>query len=411
MSNPERGFFNPDAWMKPPEIKSAPKEHLAIADLFERAGIPLSWKLQEMLRESSEHRYLPETGANLRKGSGFLQVTRELAVRMRVTDRANDVRRIAHRPLLTFLLPRLIVQATETRPRLEELGARAKLLLAEEKNVELAMIRAKEMLYAENVRPSGARADMESYAGLTLENRYELSYELDRLQDELCDLIAERLEGRRMPGEWWTPDPRAVETLRNRLADAPEGERLIGHMLLDLISPREVTANMVVLPHRSRTEQVGTCTTAEVYFFDVAVRSLGYADPDIVVDESGAAVMLLKNAGERSALTLVETVLDGVRLPPGSLVALEEADPRVRGIVPLSSVSGVQFLRLTSLAISLEGRAEAVGTLYDMQRSQGMDGFDSVTTDDLRVIAQVRVRLATKTPYQAAVGASLPYDI
>jgi hypothetical protein len=166
-------------------------------------------------------------------------------------------------------------------------------------------------------------------------------------------------------------------------------------MLLDLVIPREVPAGVPVLPRMEAPEKVGTCTTAETYFLDAVSHHSGYSRPDYVVDESGEPVMMLKNAGERSAMTLVETVLDGVRLPKGSLVALTTHD-NVRGNVSVSDVKGVQFLRLTSFAVSPENRAEAVGSLLAFQRDNGMTGCDSVSMEDFMKIARF---MTGKGPY------------
>lgn len=391
MPHAERGFFNPDAWVAPKEMESRPKEALPLADVFASAGISLSSTYREMLMDSVEHRYIPETAWNNRKGSGLLQATREIGDAMRSGRRTNDVRSIAHRPLLTYLLPRIVEGSTETRERLEALVERAKTLLRDEENIAAGRIRAAEMMLSERLNPTPDRLSVESFKELTESNRYETGYELDRLEDDLSDVIDERLKGERIPSDWWKPDPKDIDALRSRLDGIPEGERLVGNMLLDLANPREVPEGMAVLPHMDFPEKVGTCTTAEVYFLDAITRDRGYSSPDYVVDEKGEPVMILKTAGERSAMTLVETVLDGVRLPKGSLVALTTPE-RTKGNVPFANVTGVQFLRLTSLAVTPENRAEAIGSLLAFQRDQGMKGCDTASMDDFMRVAKLRTK-------------------
>ncbi len=137
--------------------------------------------------------------------------------------------------------------------------------------------------------------------------------------------------------------------------------------------------------------RVGTCTTAEVYFLDLVTHDRGYSASDVIVNDNGEPMMLFKNAGDRSAITLVETVLNGVRIPPGSLLAIEEGEKVRHGIIPISTIPGFKFLRLSTLAIPPKEREEAVGNVYTFQRWQGMKGYDTITILDLTDAARKRI--------------------
>ncbi len=392
MNLSEKGFFNPEDWSPKIEMQTSPKPEMPIFEVFASAGLPLSQTERDMLSEGVEHRYIPETAENNRKGSGFLQATREIARTMRSERKKGDVRLMIERPLLTHILPRLI----ELKPdinQLMEIKAKAERLLQDLNNIEKALFQAKEMQKSEYINPTDNRQDVENYLQTTINNYYDVVYELDRLQDELRDII-EGLSEERIPESWWQVSVKSLESIRTNLAGLSEGERLVGGMLVDLFDPNVETSQLLTLPSLKETQQVGTCTTAEIYFLDAVTHNVGYKEPDIIVDESENPVMILKNAGERSAITLRETVLDGVRLPKGSLVQVGEYSQKSGRdrLIPLASMQGFKFLRLTSLAVSPQGRKEAIGSLYDFQKSQGMKGFDTVTIDDLVAVAEQKIK-------------------
>lgn len=392
------------------ELETQPKELVAISTVFEQEGFPLDFVLREMFQETKEHRFIPETFENNRKGGGFLQATRDIADSLRRPRQTGDVRAVLDRPMLTHLLPTILARATETRPQLEGLRERANQWLQARDEARKQLSQANEERLLEYVHPTGGDVlALDARINEATQRSYDALYELDRVQDDFEDLIREKLEDGRIPEEWWQADQKKVASLRKAIAILPEGERLVGGMLVDFMDMSAVPKEIPRLNLSSKEKKVGTCTTAEVYFLDVVTGSMGYAQPDIVVGEDGDPVLLLKNAGERSAITLKETVLNGVRLPKGSLLEVDEGDVVNQRVRALDSIQGVRFLRLTSLAVSPEERAAAVGSLYAFQKSQGMRGYDTVTIDQLYQCAKQRIPRPQSYPNSPSADAI--YDL
>ncbi len=395
----EQGGYKPSESV-PVESETKSRELVAIISVFEQAGFPLYGGLQNMLRDSTEHRYIPETAQNLRKGGGFLQATREIARYVRRGIAKGDTRFVIDRALLNHILSRALVEATETRPKLQAMQSRSvewqeilrqarldHLHFKEEELVEelrmIALRRENSELTYDQLRSTGQYSAIQKRLSEAMTRVYEAQYELDRLQDDLSDLVSERLNGQSIPVEWWEADPRKVEELRVSVDILPEGERLVANMLLDMLDTSPLPDSLPKLPISEKEKSTGTCTTAEVYFLDFVTRSAGYQNPDIVVDATGDPLMLLKNAGERSAFTLKDTELSGMRLPKGSLLEVEEDDGVAGRVRSLDSIKGVQLLRLTSLAVSPKERKEAVGSLHNFYQSQGVSGHDTVRIEEL----------------------------
>ncbi len=369
------------------EKRGGLRENVPVINAFREAGWPLSRTLEEMLHESTDHRYVSEkVPDNLRKGSGFLQATREMSRSINAAQRTTGLRRVRD-SYINVILPRLFEALPERREELEELQRSADALSHNEALSRKAIMAEKEQRVAAREKGETDLSSSEDAINSAFIQQNDDEYDLRQIEDRIREIVEEALPGGRTPKEWWIPDPEKIEAIKVELRKAPIGDQLIGRMTLDLITPVEETTSPVLL--LAKTElQVGTCTTAEVYFLDAVTRARGYQLADVIVDHNDKPIMLFKNAGERSAITLTETVLNGVRLPPGSLVAIDLGDADPKGRIPLDGLSGFKFLRLTTLAVPPEQREESVGNVYALQRSQNMRGFDTVTIDDLVHAAQ-----------------------
>lgn len=123
---------------------------------------------------------------------------------------------------------------------------------------------------------------------------------------------------------------------------------------------------------------------------------------NIIYDEQGPVVLEKIGLGEsHSGITLRETLLQGVRLPEGSLVIVDYPDSAplrmmktsngeetVESSMPLSSCTGFRFLRLTTLAVSPKERLQAFGAHLRFQKINAMPWFDRVTIEDLSMKAR-----------------------
>ncbi len=146
---------------------------------------------------------------------------------------------------------------------------------------------------------------------------------------------------------------------------------------------------------------IGSCSAAEEYFLEIAhgrVRRVGEAN--VLVDEAGDPVLVEKmGLGEsHSAMSVRVLCMNGVRLPPGSLFALERGEPdAVRrhtsgAVLPLGCVQRARFLRLTTLAVEPAVRARAFGRQLESQVQAGMFSPLTTTISNLREFAQRAIR-------------------
>lgn len=177
--------------------------------------------------------------------------------------------------------------------------------------------------------------------------------------------------------------------------------KMLSRMIVDLLDPKSNMPN--VLRGVDGKLSIGTCTTAELYFFDYfeGRGNFRHAKMNLIVDEAGEPLMIEKiGAGENhSAVTLKETVINGVRLPAGSLMGVlyDEATPKVDldqkgSVIKAADCKGFEFLRLTTLAINPTDRERAFSAHYQYQKDNEMPGFDTLRLED--VLVQQKERLS-----------------
>lgn len=196
-----------------------------------------------------------------------------------------------------------------------------------------------------------------------------------------------------------------------------EGGKLLGQMIVDIIEPYENDGSILELKGIEEKLKIGACTSAESYF-------LGYLEGNfyhplsiknrqmmnVIVDDEGEPIMLEKiGLGEsHSSLSLKPLVINGVRIPSGSLIAAKygpetTADRFTNSyngyVIRASQCEGFQFLRLSTLAISPENREEAFNSHLDFQKSQegAFPGYDTAKIGDFLAKARSEV-MQQKTP-------------
>lgn len=177
-----------------------------------------------------------------------------------------------------------------------------------------------------------------------------------------------------------------------------EESRMLVAIMADLVLPAPVRPANPELPPHFGELKVGTCPLAEKYFLEISdgfVRRKGRVN--ILVAETGEPLLIEKlNLGDNnSCISLVELVLNGVRLPAGCLFGVQRDDgvetraarTLPGSIIPIRRCAGFRFLRLTTLSISPQHRARAFTTHYQSQVSAGLYAPGQVTIDQVRRVA------------------------
>lgn len=175
-----------------------------------------------------------------------------------------------------------------------------------------------------------------------------------------------------------------------------EESQLILGLIRDLLGCVADDDATPALPSMPEKPAIGSCSAAEEYFLEIAhgrVRRGGEAN--VFVDGAGRPVLVEKvGLGEsHSALSVQALRMNGVRLPPGSLFALERADPADArrhpqgAVLPLGAVRRARFLRLTTLSVDPAHRARAFSCQLEAQLQAGMFSPLSTTLEQLRAFA------------------------
>lgn len=163
-----------------------------------------------------------------------------------------------------------------------------------------------------------------------------------------------------------------------------EESKIICQFIEDSILPKDAQQeNLTVLNTLNERPKVGSCPMAEKFFLKVAHDQFPRQGVlNIFVDEHNQPVMLEKlNMGDNhSCVSLVPLMMNGIRLPAGSLFAIEYDPETVQkttnkqhkgDIIPINQVS-FWFLRITTLAISPKNRARAFSMHFKQQVQNGL---------------------------------------
>ncbi|MBI4407293.1 MAG: hypothetical protein HY565_02220 [Candidatus Kerfeldbacteria bacterium] len=185
-----------------------------------------------------------------------------------------------------------------------------------------------------------------------------------------------------------------------------EESQVLANIICDIAAGYEPDARDKVLfsenpddTYAATVPNMGTCTTAETYFLEFAYDERTYkwrggddGYMNVIVDDKGNPLMLEKiGIGDsHSAITVQEVVLNNVRLPAGTLIGVgysetaitkqplrkreDWAERYVKGsasIIQASQCGSFKYLRLSSLVIGPDRRAEALKYLMQLQTEAG----------------------------------------
>lgn len=167
-----------------------------------------------------------------------------------------------------------------------------------------------------------------------------------------------------------------------------EESLLFFQMMRDILSAGSVNAGLPDIPSMPSKPAIGSCSAAEEYYLEIAhgrVRRGGEAN--ILTSDNGQPVLVEKTGlGEsHSAISVCPTVMNGVRLPAGSLFALErtqlEEPTRTPNgnRLPWSVIVQARFLRLTTLAVTPPHRQRAFSRQLEAQVTADM--FSPLTSN------------------------------
>lgn len=183
-----------------------------------------------------------------------------------------------------------------------------------------------------------------------------------------------------------------------------EESRLICQLIADIILPKNNAAHEYVELCSSQDKpKVGSCPMAEDFFLQIAHhRILRQGAINIFVDQHQRPILLEKmNMGDNhSCISLEPVLMNGVRLPKGSLFSLDydldqitdkKANQQVRGhIIPVEAVK-FWFLRFTTLAISPENRERTFSTHFKQQIDNNLFSPETTQLSQLFEIANEQI--------------------
>lgn len=175
--------------------------------------------------------------------------------------------------------------------------------------------------------------------------------------------------------------------LRNIKNEATlEESKIMCQFIEDIILPKDAESEKLTsLNTLTERPKVGSCPMAEKFFLKVAHNQLPRQGIlNIFVDENNQPIMLEKlNMGDNhSCINLIPLMMNGVRLPAGSLFAMQPYDEdslanktpnkQYKGnIIPIKDVA-FWFLRITTLAVSPKNRARAFSMHFKQQVQNGL---------------------------------------
>ncbi|MFW1838186.1 hypothetical protein ACG9XS_06320 [Acinetobacter gyllenbergii] len=183
-----------------------------------------------------------------------------------------------------------------------------------------------------------------------------------------------------------------------------EESKLICQLLSDILLPQDAQVlGMIDCQSLEEKPKVGSCPMAEKFFLRIAHhRLLRQGEINIFVDAQQQPIMMEKlNMGDNhSCISLVPLMMNGVRLPAGSLFSAsydieqlpKHKNKQYKGyVIPITAMNGFWFLRLTTLAVSPDNRARAFGYHFKQQVDNGLFRPDSTELSQLVEIAQDQI--------------------
>jgi hypothetical protein len=187
------------------------------------------------------------------------------------------------------------------------------------------------------------------------------------------------------------------------------GSKLALGMMIDLLGFSEKDPSVPELPFSKDKMEIGTCTTAENYFFDYLKGSMykdlfssGQAKMNVIVDSSGQPLFMEKiGVGEsHSAISLRPTYINGVKIPAGSLVALQyeskgenkkETASHEGSVINMADIKAFEFLRFTTLAVDPKDREKTFGEHLKWQKENKIAEAETIQLQDFVKKAQEEI--------------------
>lgn len=185
-----------------------------------------------------------------------------------------------------------------------------------------------------------------------------------------------------------------------------EESRLLAAIVVDLVLARTAADDVPELQPWSDKLAIGTCPLAEKYFLELAqgfVRRKGRMN--VIVSRSGAPLLVEKLGlgDDHSCLSVVPLLLNGVRLPRGSLFGVAysgdvglRANAQIAGqVIPVDRCEGFRFLRLTTLAVSPANRRRAFSAHFEAQVEGGLFEPGAATIEQIERLTREQLGAAS----------------
>ena len=183
-----------------------------------------------------------------------------------------------------------------------------------------------------------------------------------------------------------------------------EESKLLCNFLEDIILRKtQKETGLLELKNLNEKPKVGSCPMAENFFLKIAHgRLLRQGLINIFTDDNNRPILMekLKMGDDHSCINLVPVMMNGIRIPSGSLFSVQyneellhkNANKHYKGyIIPISEVDGFWFLRLTTLSISPENRARAFNAHYKQQVDNGLFSPGTTLLEQLTKIAEEQI--------------------
>lgn len=181
-----------------------------------------------------------------------------------------------------------------------------------------------------------------------------------------------------------------------------EESRLLTSMIRDIVLPHaEESEQGSYLPIWPEKLKVGSCPMAEKWFLELAHGFIPRkARCNFLVDKDGRPLLLEKTGmgDDRSCLSLRPLIMNGVRIPVGSLLAVEYGakalenapqNPTIPGQqIRIDDCEGFRMLRLTTLSVSGANRRRAFSTHFDSQVAEGLFEPEKTEMRQLQQLAE-----------------------
>jgi hypothetical protein len=306
-----------------------------IVELFDDYQLSLSDTLIEMLNEHFSHQ-------TERRGCGYTQATRVLATHINMARAAKDVHDL-----------RLFKQATQILRK-----------ITSQDTIDFISL--------DSWRDLDCNQDIKDF----------LCHKADKFNiadiEALQEAIRFQQQLRKMP---------SIATY--------EESKLFAQILVDIILPYHLN-DLITLTPLAEKPPIGSCTMAEKFFLEIVyglVPRRGRVN--IIVDKDHNPLFIEKiNIGDsHSCLSLTPMLMNGVRLPAGSLFAVEYPEDinfikpclQIKGqIILIDDCTGFRFLRVTTLAISSANRKRAFTSHSEWQTTKEL--FSPHTTELIQFV-------------------------